>query len=78
VGDDRGGRFGSRPKSYSRWLRATLLANGVSLPLPLDVAQDVAEILIATGRTVEPTRWVGRILRAVAEAEAAMLPANMV
>lgn len=41
---------------------STLLANGVPLPLPLDVAVDVCEILIATKRATPPEYWVERCL----------------
>ena len=62
VGDRRR-RPGPRPKTYSRWLTATLVANGVSLPLPREVAEDVAQILLLTGRTVHPRHWVARLER---------------
>lgn len=61
---DRAVRRGSRPlpKTYTRWLTATLLANGVSLPLPIDVATDVAEMLVATHRAVPMSKWVDHFI----------------
>lgn len=47
----------------SRWLRATLIANGVAGPLPLSVAVDVAEILVATGRAIPASKWVDEMIR---------------
>lgn len=77
MGRDHGGGARAGPKSYSAWLTATLLANGVPLPLPLDVAHHVAEILFATRRTVDPRRWVGRYVARAEEAEAAAMPHNL-
>jgi len=39
-------------------VRAVLAANGVRLPLPLDMARDVAEMLLLTGRAVPPAKFV--------------------
>lgn len=47
----------------SRWLRATLIANGVAGPLPLSTAIDVAEVLVSTGRAIPPSKWVDEMIR---------------
>jgi len=57
------------PKTYTRWLRCTLLANGVNLPIGRDDAEDVSSFLVATGRAVPPAKWVDHLVDAAAEAE---------
>lgn len=47
-----------RPKSLTRWLRANLIANGISLDLPLGTKLDVAEVLVWTGRAIPVAEWV--------------------
>ena len=58
MGGDRRCRPRQGPKTYSRWLRCTLLANGINHDLDRDDAEAVAEFLLATGRAVHPARWV--------------------
>lgn len=66
-GDRRtGGRL--RPKTYSRWLRCTLLANGINGPISREDAGTVAEFLVATGRAVPPGRWIEHFVAAAADA----------
>ena len=50
----------------------------MTLPLPLDVAQDVAEILLVTNRTVAPSAWVERVRQQLFQATLAALPANQI
>lgn len=45
-------------------MRAVLAANGVRLPLPLDMARDVAEMLLLTGRAVHPAKFVDAFIGA--------------
>lgn len=45
-------------------MRAVLAANGVQLPLPLDMARDVAEMLLLTGRAVHPAKFVDAFIGA--------------
>lgn len=74
MAGDLGGGDRAHPKTFTRWLTATLVANGVTGPLPMDAARDVAEILLATGRTVDPCGWMDRYVVAAVEAkEAGML-----
>lgn len=58
MGGDRRGGAGPRPKSFTRWLRCTLLANGITVDLPLDDAVDVAAMLVNTGRAQDPAKWI--------------------
>ncbi len=53
---------GPLPKSLSRWLRATLVANGVAGPLPLSLAIDVAQVLVETGRAIPAPKWVDELI----------------
>jgi hypothetical protein len=76
VGGDRGGGARPPPKTFSRWLRVALLANGVDPILPLGDALDVAEMLVATGRAVAPAHWVECLVRKARDARAANLPHN--
>ena len=46
----------------SRWLRLTLLANGIRDDLSLSDAIGVAGMLVATGRSVHPSKWVGSMI----------------
>lgn len=55
-------------------MRANLLANGIHLPLPLDVAADVLRVLVQLGRTTPPGPWVEHLRRQAEEANEAMLP----
>jgi hypothetical protein len=73
----RRGRPGRRPKTFSRWLRITLLANGVSLPLPREDALDAAWTLVATGRAIDPRLWVEALAcKGIRERESS-LPHNL-
>lgn len=46
-----------------RWLRATLIANGVRCRrMPLGTALDVAQVLVATGRAIPPSAWVDELI----------------
>lgn len=45
-----------------RWLRCTLIANGVPPELPLEDAITVAFMLVELGRAIPPRRWVDRFL----------------
>lgn len=45
-------------------------------PLPLDVARDVASILLATGRTVPAGPWVESHVRRARDERADSLPHN--
>jgi hypothetical protein len=48
-----------RVRTYSHWVRASLLANGLALSeIPASAINDVLTILMATNRTVTPTRFV--------------------
>lgn len=47
-----------RERTLDRWLRVTLLANGINGPLDLADAWDAADFLEATGRTVPRRKWV--------------------
>jgi hypothetical protein len=64
VAGDRRRRAGPRPKTYTRWLRCTLLANGINQDLDREDAEAVAEFLLATGRAVNPQRWVDSFIEA--------------
>ena len=53
--------FGSErgPRSYSRWVRASLLANGLGeSDIPAQDLPDVLAVLVATNRTVPVSRFV--------------------
>ncbi len=65
---DRRRRRRTLPKTYTRWLRCTLIANGVNLPIDRDDAETVACFLVSTGRAVPPARWVDHFIDAAAEA----------
>lgn len=65
---DRRGGARQVPKTYSRWLRCTLLANGVNLPIHREDAGAVAEFLVATGRAVPPASWVDHFVNLSADA----------
>jgi hypothetical protein len=58
--DPRGA--GHLPKSLSRWLRITLIANRITGPLPLPDAIDVAGVLVATGRAIPAPAWVDELI----------------
>jgi hypothetical protein len=48
-----------RVRSYSDWVRASLLANGLALSeIPASAINDVLTILMATNRTVTPSQFV--------------------
>lgn len=47
-----------RERTLDRWLRVTLLANGIDGPLDLADAWDTADFLEATGRPVPRRKWV--------------------
>ena len=55
---DQPGVAGPRPKTFSRWLRHTLIANGITRDLTWEDAIGVAEMLVALGRAVPPSRCV--------------------
>jgi hypothetical protein len=54
------------PKTYSRWLRITLLSNGVRDDVPLEDAHVIANILVAQKKAIPPHLWVDD-MRAEAE-----------
>src|SRR4029077_13971858 len=58
VGPDQPGAPGPPPKTFSRWLRHALLANGITRELTWEDAIGVAQMLVALGRAVPPSRWV--------------------
>ena len=58
LGPDQPGPAGPLPKTFSRWLRHTLIANGVTQDLPWEDAIGVAHMLVALGRAVPPSRWL--------------------
>ena len=47
-----------RPKTLGRWLRLTLLLGGITQPVPLEDAYDLAAMLVSLGRAVPMRRWV--------------------
>ncbi len=48
-----------RVRSYSDWVRASLLANGLALSeIPASAINDVLTILMATNRTIPPSQFV--------------------
>ena len=48
-----------RVTTYGDWVRASLLANGLGgAEIPTSALRDVLSILIATGRTVKPSRFI--------------------
>jgi hypothetical protein len=51
---------GARARTWSRWARASLIAGGIRPDTvhPADL-QDVLDVLVMTGRTVPPERFVG-------------------
>lgn len=53
---------GPGPKTFSRWLRLTLLANGIDRPLPLEDAIDLAGMLVTLRRAVPAKDWVDAFL----------------
>lgn len=55
-------RAGPDPKSLGRWLQVTLIANGITGPLPLHIAIDVAEVLVETGRAIPAPAWVDELI----------------
>jgi len=54
------------------------MANGISDDLPLDLARDVVQILMETGRATHPGPWVERLRREAMEALVRSLPENMI
>lgn len=76
MGGDRRRGARARPKTYAHWLRCTLLANGVGLPLPRDQAVTIAGILVATGRAVPPHLFVEWVVARERAAAHGRLPHN--
>ena len=59
---DPEGADGHRPKSWSRWLRCTLLINGITGPLPYEDAVACATMLVVLKRAVPPNVWVDELI----------------
>ena len=61
---------GDRPKSFQRWQRLTLLAQG---PMPeyvlLEDVYDLTDFLEATGRTIPRTKWADESIAALSAQE---------
>jgi hypothetical protein len=54
-----------------------LIANGVAGPLPISLALDVAEILVATGRAIPLSSWVDEMIAAKRRDEYAQMAARV-
>ena len=55
-----------RPKTWERWRKLTLLANGSLPPLILlEDANDLLDFFEATGRTIPRTKWAIESIAAV-------------
>ena len=53
--------FGPEPRvrNYTDWVRASFLANGLTIAgIPASAVNDVLTVLVATGRTVPPARFI--------------------
>ena len=55
---DRRSRDWSSPKTLSRWLRCSLLINGINTDIDLEDARDCAQMLVKLGRAVPSSQWV--------------------
>lgn len=63
MGGDRRNRPRQRPKTYTRWLRGALLANGIDPNgLAIDDAQAAVAHLVYFGKAIPPHKWVDHLI----------------
>jgi hypothetical protein len=63
LAPDQPNPVGPAPKTFSRWLRHTLIANGITRDLTWEDAIGVAQLLITLGRAIPPARWLDNFVK---------------
>ncbi len=65
---DQPGSAGLPPKTFSRWLRYSLIACGITQDLPWEDAIGIGHMLVALGRALPPARWIDSVTTRSADA----------